>query len=523
MSIPSGELARLLVAIAVLLVVAHAAGRVFAVLRQPPVIGEILGGLLLGPSVLGLIAPDAAKGLFPASGVTPVGLGVLAELGLLMLMFLSGREVLGARTATRRRTVAAVAVSGLVIPLGAGLASTRLVDLTAFSGPHGTELTVALVFGIGVAVTSIPVISRIMLDLDLLGTRFARIVLSVALLEDVVLYVALAVILGLAQGSAGSVFGLWSLTGETGTGLTTAYYVVASLVFFAVFMPLGRPLFGLFARSRFNFLERRSPTAFRLTFLLALVLVCVFLGINPIFGAVLAGFAAAGADAAEEDSVRRAEADRAWDALKKVSMALFVPLYFAGVGLQLDLVHHLSIGFFVAYLLLACGTKSASVWLGARLAGERPRVATDLAVALNARGGPGIVLATVTRSAGVIGEDLFTVLVVLSIVTSQIAGLWLQHAGVGAAETEPSGGGNVELVRGKGPGPDAGAPAGDRVLRDGPGPAGRGGGAFVDRDHAVQFHAPPPRSGGGARGPRGGRHPDGDQHDRDLRRRHDGQ
>jgi len=295
----------------------------------------------------------------------------------------------------------------------------------------------------------------------------------VALLEDIVLYVTLAVILGLVQGEAGPVFGLWSLFGVHGVGLTTAYYVTASLVLFAVFMPWGRPIFAALARTRFNFVERRSPTAFRLLFLLLLVLLCVFLGVNPVFGAILAGIAAAGADAEDRDPRRREEAERAWDALKKVSLALFVPLYFAVVGLQLDLVHHLSIGFFLTYFALACVTKSASVWLGARLAGEPPRSAVDLAVALNARGGPGIVLATVTYSAGVINADFFTVLVILSIVTSQIAGLWLQHAGV-AGETDGIGGrhhvqptspAGGEPVPGPGPGTDAGAPEGDRAFR----------------------------------------------------------
>lgn len=473
MSLQSADLARLLVAIAVLLSAAHLGARLFAVLRQPPVIGEILGGLLLGPTVLGLIAPGAASALVPKSGVTPVGLGVLQELGLLLLMFLSGREVLASRTRAGRRTVVAVALSGLILPFAAAMASVGLFDHTAYSGPHGTELTFVLVFGIGIAVTSIPVISRIMLDLDLLHTRFAKVVLSVALLEDIVLYVTLAVILGLVQGEAGSVFGLWSLFGEQSVGLTTAYYVTASLVLFGVFMPWGRPIFAALARNRFNFVERRSPTAFRLLFLLLLVLVCVFLGVNPVFGAILAGVAAAGADAEDPDPERREKAVRAWESLKEVSLALFVPLYFAVVGLQLDLVHHLSIGFFLAYLALACVAKSLSVWLGARLAGEPPRTAVDLAVALNARGGPGIVLATVTYSAGVINEDFFTVLVILSILTSQIAGLWLQHAGV-AGETERIGGRHhvqpapqtgSEPVRRPGPGADAGTPEGDRAVR----------------------------------------------------------
>ncbi|RSM83178.1 hypothetical protein DMH04_23870 [Kibdelosporangium aridum] len=163
-------------------------------------------------------------------------------------------------------------------------------------------------------------------------------------------------------------------------------------------------------------------------FLLGIVLICVLLGINPIFGAVLAGVATARADGDERDSLRRHEIDLAWDVIKKFSLALFIPLYFATVGLQLDLVHHFAIPLFLGFLTFASVTKTASVWLGARLAGESNRLACHLAAALNARGGPGIVLATVTLSAGVINKNFFTILVLLSILTSQFSGLWLQHA-----------------------------------------------------------------------------------------------
>ncbi|KAA2252852.1 cation:proton antiporter [Solihabitans fulvus] len=430
MSLQPSDLAALLVALTLLLVAAHAVGRVFTVLRQPPVIGEILAGLLFGPTVLGLVAPHAQALLFPTTGPVAVGLGVLNELGLLLLMFLAGREVPAYRGGSANRSVLAMAVTGLTIPFAIALLAVQAVDYRTFSGVHGTKVTFALVFGMGIAVTSIPVISRIMLDLNVMRTAFARTVLSVALLEDVVLYVALAAILGLTQAKSGSVFGLWSLFHQNATGPTTAYYLVTSLVFFSILMPLGRPIFGRLARSRLNFVERRSPTAFRLVFLLALVLVCVFLGLNPIFGAVLAGVASGGADDRDADESRRVRSAQAWDALKKVSLALFIPLYFAGVGLRIDLVHHLTVLFFVLFLLLACVAKSASVWLGARLAGESNRSALDFAVALNARGGPGIVLATVTLAAGVINEDFFTVLVLLSIVTSEFAGLWLQHVSV---------------------------------------------------------------------------------------------
>ena len=104
-----------------------------------------------------------------------------------------------------------------------------------------------------------------------------------------------------------------------------------------------------------------------------------------------------------------------------------MPIYFAIVGLQLDLIQHFDLGFFAWFLVFACVVKSASVYLGARLAGESPRGSRNLAVATNARGGPGIVLASVTFAAGIISEEFYAALVMLAIVTSMLAGTWLGH------------------------------------------------------------------------------------------------
>lgn len=467
MSIQSADLARLLLATTLLVVLAHLVGGAFSLMRQPRVIGEILGGLLLGPTVLGALWPYSQAALFPSSGVVASGLGIFSELGLLLLMFLSGQEALTYRSPGGKRAVTAVTVTGLALPLAIGLGLAQLVNAADFSGPNGNSVTFALVFGIGIAVTSIPVISRIMLDLGILGTRFAKVVLSVAVLEDVVLYVALAVLLGLAKAKSSSTYGLWSLFHNHSATATTVYYVLASLAFLGVFMLAGRPLFAALSRSRFNPIERRSPVAFRLTYMLVLVVGCVFLGINPIFGAVLAGASTASADNTETEPVRRADLDRAWDSIKRFSLALFIPLYFAGVGVQLDLLHHFTVLFFLVFLVLACAVKSASVWLGARLAGESARASTHFAIALNARGGPGIVLATVTLAAGVINKDFFTVLVLLSVVTSELAGLWLQHVFMPELTSGRSGErhhvdatatGGREPVHRTGSGPDAGTP-----------------------------------------------------------------
>jgi Kef-type K+ transport system membrane component KefB len=103
------------------------------------------------------------------------------------------------------------------------------------------------------------------------------------------------------------------------------------------------------------------------------------------------------------------------------------PIYFFTVGLKLDLIHNFAALFFLCFFVLSCGLKASSIWLGAKLAGQPSGRAWDLAVALNARGGPGIVLATVTFQAGIINDSFFTSIVLLSVVTSQLAGFWLDR------------------------------------------------------------------------------------------------
>lgn len=422
-SLSTTDVAHLAVALVLLILTTHTIAHVFGRLRQPPVVGEILAGLLLGPTVLGLVAPRLQAWIFPASGVTADFIAATAQIGLLLLMFLTGNELRVYAEGRERRVVAAVSLSGLLLPFALGLASAALLDPTAHSGPHGSRTTFVLVFGIAVAVTSIPVISRIMLDLRMLHTSLARVVLTVAVIEDVVLYVVLAIALSLAQPSTSDDFGLWSLFAVDSTVASVAYHLGVDLLFFVVAFAVGPYLVSLLLRHPGNVVNRRSPSAFRLLLLLSATLVCTVTGINPIFGALIAGATVARVDAGGGS----AAGDGAAHTLRQFALAFFVPVYFAVVGLNLDLIRNFDPLFFVAFLALACASKAASVWLGARVSGWNGRHSIDLAIALNARGGPGIVLATVTLAAGIIDERFFTTLVLVSVLTSQLAGAWLDH------------------------------------------------------------------------------------------------
>jgi Kef-type K+ transport system membrane component KefB len=151
------------------------------------------------------------------------------------------------------------------------------------------------------------------------------------------------------------------------------------------------------------------------------------LGLVPLYGAFVAGIAVASTDRSLTVGDR--------NAIGGISFGFFIPIYFALIGLNLDLIHHFDPLFFVAFLAFACAAKMASVYLGARLARETPATSANLAIAMNARGGPGIVLASSTYAVGIINETFFVTLVMLSIVTSLLAGAWLERVAASLGAT----------------------------------------------------------------------------------------
>jgi Kef-type K+ transport system membrane component KefB len=415
------ETARLLLAVLLLLSAAHGFGYAFVRLKQPRVVGEIVGGLVLGPTVLGGLFPGIEQVVFGAP-VTAHALGAAVQLGLQLLMFVSGIEFHSTFERQERRTAIFVSVTGTVLPFIGGLAMVRLANIDALLGTAGSVPALVIVLAVGVAVTSIPVISRIMMDLGIIATPFARVVLGAAVIEDLVLYVALAVAIGLVSGKSGDMFGVPSLLGldSTRPGAASAYYVITSLVFFAGSLVIGPPLFRRIAGSRYNVLRRSNPLGALLAFMLAMTGFALVIGVASMFGAFLAGVivGAASSPGSPDRAARR-------DAIKQFSLAFFVPIYFAVVGLRLDLRRDFDLRFFLFFAAYAAAWKGLSIFAGARAAGESNRGATNLAVAMNARGGPGIVLASVAYDAGIISGSLYATLVVFALVSSMAAGAWL--------------------------------------------------------------------------------------------------
>ncbi len=400
---PANAIGPLVLFLAILLTLAHLLGHLFGRLRQPRVIGEILAGILLGPFVLGK-SPVYVRLLQLEAEAAPkkAALDLLSWLGLLLLMFLSGAEVKSLFQRHERKQVTWLAALGTGLPFLATTLVASALPLAWFMGARANRVSLILVMSIAVAVTSIPVISRIFFDLKILHTRFARLVLGVAVLEDIVLWAVLAVATAMAA-SAGL------------PQKRIVLHIGATLLYFMLALSIAPRVIKRVAKSPFNLLAAASPVSFTLLIAFAYVAVAGLLDVNLVFAAFLAGFA-----------VSRKRLGHALETISHFSFALFIPVYFALVGQSLAFGRSFSVVMLFAFLAAACAVKLLSVALGARLAGFRGLDIINLAVATNARGGPGIVLASVAYEAGIISAAFYTTLVLVAVLTSQAAGAWLE-------------------------------------------------------------------------------------------------
>jgi Kef-type K+ transport system membrane component KefB len=397
-----------LIALFVLLATAQLIAYLFERLHQPRVVGEICAGVLVGPSLLGHFFPHASATIFQQLSSKPAGggdlLGFVYWLGLLLLMFASGAETHHLFSKHDQRQVGWLAGVGTGLPFVIVMLASPWLPLESLMGRMNQHTALLLVIGIAVSVTSIPVISRIFFDLKILHTRFARLVLGVAVIEDTVLWAVLAIATALA-------------TSGVLPQREIVKHIASTTIFFAVGLVLAPGLFRRFSTAGWNFLARSSPLAYIVLVLFTYCVVAGRFSVSLVFAAFLAGFAVPS----------EPPFTQALDALKRFAFATFVPVYFAVVGFKLDLAKSFSFSMLAVFLVSACLVKLVCVSLGARLAGFRGLDITNLAVATNARGGPGIVLASVAFDAGIVNAAGYTTLVLLAILTSQAAGAWLEY------------------------------------------------------------------------------------------------
>lgn len=379
--------ARFLLAVAVAVVAARALGWVAVRARQPRVIGEVLAGIVLGPSLLGALWPAATEYLFPVQ-VMP-GLKGLAQLGLVLFMFLVGVELDPGLLRGRGRTVAYVEVGSLVLPFGLGVAAA--LWLYPRFGTGTDRLSFVLFIGVAMAITAFPVLVRILQDTGLAGTPVGAVAVAAAALDDVTAWCLLA--------------GAVAVTASTGpgevlvvAGLAVGYVLVMVLVVRPVLARVGAV---------------SLPVAVAVALLSAWATEQI--GVHAVFGAFVAG-----AVMPTDRSVRA----RLEDQLTTVTTTVLLPVFFVvvGVSVRIDRLNSLYLwGVTALVVLVATVGKMVGATGGALLSGSSRRDALTLGVLMNTRGLTEIVILTVGLELGVIDTTMFSIGVVMALATTVVA------------------------------------------------------------------------------------------------------
>ena len=386
----------LFVQIGVVLVAARAVGALFRRIGQPQVVGEMVAGLMLGPSLLGWAAPGVSAALFPAESLAL--LGALSGVGLLLFMFLVGLELDPRLLRGRGHAAVVTSHASIIAPfaLGALLALVlypRLADASiGFTG-------FALFMGAAMSVTAFPVLARILAERNLLRTRLGAVTLACAAVDDVTAWSLLAVVIALVRADA-SPMPLWASLGGT------VLYVLAML---AVVRPLVARLERLHAtRGRLT----QDVLAVVLLGLLASAAATEWLGVHALFGAFLFGAVLPRA----RDFVRDLT-----EKLEDVTVVLLLPLFFAATGLRtsIGLVSGAEMwGYAALVLAVAVAGKFGGSALAARLTGLSWREAGALGILMNTRGLMELVILTIGLELGVITPALFAMMVLMALVTT---------------------------------------------------------------------------------------------------------
>ncbi|MDD1761729.1 MAG: cation:proton antiporter [Methanothrix sp.] len=386
----------ILLQIAVMLVSALVFGGLAKRLHQPAVLGEIIGGIALGPTIFGATAPAVQSEIFAVSGDSSRMLYSAAYLGLVAFVFIAGLEIDLSFIRLQGRSTLITSIFSVILPFVLGFGMVFLAP-RLWSIPPEDRGIFALFMGTALSISALPVIARILIDLDLLKTEIGGMILGSATINDIVGWSAFALILsslkansslglnlGLTAGVLILTIGILYLTGKDEAWTKSA--IVGGII---DLVALG---------------------------MLAASIAAEFLGAHGIFAAFLAGVIL---------SLRRCRRDLILKKTYRPVITILAPIYFVSIGLKTNFVADFDMIVVLLVLSVACIGKILGAGLGAMIGGMTERKALAVGFGLNARGAMEIVLATAALDYGLIEGPIFVALVIMALVTTMISGLAL--------------------------------------------------------------------------------------------------
>lgn len=394
----SAEVLNFLIIVTVVLLLARTLGELCRRYKQPAIIGEILAGIILGPTLLGRYCPGVFHSIFLATPKSAAAFDGLANIGIILLMFIAGFEIDMKQIRKDGKPATLISLIGILFPFTVGFFTAWFFYHQIFNNSNVNPLVTALFFGTALSITALSVITKILMDLDILKTKIGNLVITSAMIDDFLGWILFSIIMQLLHNDTKS----------------NPYISIIMVLCFAIFMvTIGRWLVNkiLSVAQKYLKIGRVITLAICLCFLSAII--TELLGVRAVFGAFLMGVALGDSEFFT---------DRHRLILYQFTVNIIAPLFFASVGLRLNFVANFNLNIVLIIIAIACITKLIGAGVASRLSGLNKNESIAVAFGMNARGSQEIVLGLLALQAKIIDDKVFEGLVVMTIVTIIISG-----------------------------------------------------------------------------------------------------